>query len=238
MKKLILVEDDELFALEVKIMLDEAFDAPAILHFTSGNQVLASIESFRPDIMLLDMILEDEKASLIVAEIAAQAQIPVIFMTAYNREDLFQMALKVNPYNFLQKPFTAQRLQRAIELALAQSRRQRTVKSQHSGEYVLLKSKENTLEKVSVNDIFLLEAFGNYCHIHTTERRFTHRMALKNYPEFIKSDQFVRIHRNYVLNIEFLDLVNTRDFFVVVAGQEYPISQRYKKDLLQKFPKL
>ncbi|MEL6835960.1 MAG: response regulator transcription factor [Bacteroidota bacterium] len=236
--KIILVEDDELFALEVNMMLDEAFDDPEVLHFTTAVEVRNALSSFDPDVMLVDVVLEDEQASIILADFAKAKQIPVVFMTAFKRDELFKMALKVNPSSYLQKPFSTQQLKRTLELAMAKAQQRGPEEGATADQYVLLKGKDGILEKVALADIYLLEAFGNYCHFHTLDRRYTQRMPLKRFQEVIHSEVFVRIHRNYVINLLHLTSINVQENIVVVAEQEFSMSQRFKAELLRKFPKL
>lgn len=236
MIKILLVEDDELFALDVKMMLDEAFDNIDLLHYTSAQEARMAIGSFDPDVMLVDVVLEDEKSGVLLGKLAEQEKIPVIFMTAYTREDLFKMALRANPYNYLQKPFSQAALKHAIELTLARVKKRSTEKQkQKLNQYILLKSKKGILEKIAINDIYLLEAFGNYCHIHTVTQRYTHRMTLKTFPDIVGDTDFVRIQRNYVININYLDRIDTQNNIITVSGTEYLFSPKYKASIIKKF---
>ncbi|MGH1437455.1 MAG: LytR/AlgR family response regulator transcription factor [Lewinella sp.] len=233
--KIILVEDDELFALDVRMMLDGVFNNPDVIHFRTAVEAKQALERQQSQLQLLliDVVLENDKAGIHLGNFARKINIPVIFMTAYNRDDLFKMALKVQPYSYLQKPFSSTRLKRAIELAMSHT--QAKSKQLNTGaileDFIFLKDRKGVLDKIHLRDIYLLEAFGNYCHFHCENQRYTHRMPLKQFQEYLKSKLFIRIHRNYVINIMHLERIHSIEGFVVVAGQSYPLSDKYKKGL-------
>lgn len=238
MKKILLVEDDDIFAVNVMMKLEAVFGGENIdiQHCVRAQDARLLLDQYQPDIILIDLVLEDEKSGVILGQLAEQKKIPVIFMTAFKREDLFKMALTANPSNYLQKPFTELRLKNAINLALSSMKKQKMLqKKKEAGRLILLKGKKGVLEKLSTKDIVLLEAFGNYCHIHTVNQRYTHRMTLKTYPKLVGEDYFVRIQRNYVINIIYLERINTREHTLTILGKTYSFSPKYKAGIIKKF---
>ncbi len=237
MRKILLLEDDELFALDVRMKLEQEFGEEAqVVHYRTAEDARHALISHKPDLLLSDVVLEDDKAAITLADLAQELGVPVVFMTAYQREDLFRLALKVNPSNYLQKPFTATQLRRALELAYKSSS-QAAAEIELAIPAILLKGRQGVLEKILVKDILLIEAFGNYCHFHTAERRYTQRMPLKNFSSMVPVERFARIHRNYVINLEHLTSIDTMQGIVKLGEVEYPLSQKYKADLLRRFPR-
>lgn len=232
-----MLEDDELFALDVRMKLEQEFGEEAqVVHYRTAEDARHALISHKPDLLLSDVVLEDDKAAITLADLAQELGVPVVFMTAYQREDLFRLALKVNPSNYLQKPFTATQLRRALELAYKSSS-QAAAEIELAIPAILLKGRQGVLEKILVKDILLIEAFGNYCHFHTAERRYTQRMPLKNFSSMVPVERFARIHRNYVINLEHLTSIDTMQGIVKLGEVEYPLSQKYKADLLRRFPR-
>ena len=84
-----------------------------------GEDALKSIESTRPDLILMDIALKGRLDGIATAQIVHDTyRIPVVFLTANADDDTFQRAKATKPYAFLSKPFRHSELQRAIELAL------------------------------------------------------------------------------------------------------------------------
>lgn len=235
MKKILLVEGDELFALDIKVKLEEAFVNVDILHCISASEARMVLGRFQPDIMLVEVILEDENSGIVLAKLAEEKRIPVIFLATTTRQDLFKKALKTRPFNYLQRPFSFSTLKNAIALVFSRTNKSLSrEKKKVSVQSVLLKDNKNILKKVSLKDIFLLEAYGNYCHIHTLSYRYTHRMTLKNFDSLVGLDDFVRIQRNFVININYLESIDSNNKLVVVAGRKYPFSSRYKANMIKR----
>jgi DNA-binding LytR/AlgR family response regulator len=162
-----------------------------------------------------------------------EEQIPVIFMTSHERKDLFEYALEAEPCNYLQKPFTGLQLKQAIELALVHTRRKQ---EREKKQFVFFKDTSKMLVKVPVSQIYLIESFGNYCHFYTLSGRYTHRMALKNYADFISSAAFIRINRNNVVNVNFVSSVDRSKQKVNIKNRELALSRRYRSDLIKALP--
>jgi hydrogenase maturation factor len=93
----------------------------------------------------------------------------------------------------------------------------RKVKKQ-AEEIVMLKNETDNPEKlsriavkknkeirfISVNDVEYIEANGDYVLIHTGFGRFIKDKTMKYWEMHLSPSQFVRIHRSFILNIEYL----------------------------------
>ncbi|MCB0629040.1 MAG: response regulator transcription factor [Saprospiraceae bacterium] len=233
MEHLLLVEDDQLFALEIKMLMDGCHPEVNMLHITTAGEARYHLQDQDWDLALLDVVLETDKAGIELAAELKEFEIPVIFMTSFQRDDLFEKALHTEPCNFLQKPFTGLQLKRAIDLALVQSNKK---KEHRKDNFVFFKDAGKSLVKVAVSDIYLIESFGNYCRFYTPARRFTHRMALKYYTDFIPSDDFVRINRNHVINVNYVETIDSKEQSIYLVETKLPLSRRYRSILLNALP--
>ncbi len=120
-KKILIVEDDERVASALAIRLKaEGFDVSQAYDGLEGLKLAARQ---RPDLVLMDIWMP--KA---VGVLAAQrlkhiglSDVPVIFMTAGKKDDLWEIVEEVNPAGFIEKPFDSKELLSSIDLALAQA---------------------------------------------------------------------------------------------------------------------
>lgn len=229
MNQLLLVEDDPLFALDVKMMIEEYYPSAKITYVESAENARKHLNN-EWDVALLDVVLESDRAGIELSGELRQRNVPVIFMTSFQRLDLFRSALKTEPYNYLHKPFSGLELKQAIDLTLIHSGRKREFEDDR---FLFFKDVNRVLIKVAIHDVYLIESCGNYCHFHTREARYTHRMALKNFADFVPPAFFIRINRNNVVNIRFVDKVDTKENTVCVAGNVLPVSRRYRSGLLE-----
>jgi CheY-like chemotaxis protein len=124
--RVLIVEDERLIALYIEEMLTHAGYDVADL-FPSGEDALAHLASSpSPDIILMDIGLAGSLNGIETARrIREKADIPVIFLTAYNDRLRLSEAPDVSPYWCLTKPFTEEDLVAALETALLQARSSR-----------------------------------------------------------------------------------------------------------------
>jgi DNA-binding NarL/FixJ family response regulator len=84
------------------------------------EMVLRHVTDLRPDVVLLDIHLEGSIDGIETATlIAAELQIPVIYLTAYSDADMPARTRLSTPYGYLLKPFTERELHATIRIVLA-----------------------------------------------------------------------------------------------------------------------
>ncbi len=60
---------------------------------------------------------------------------------------------------------------------------------------------------VPVHEITYLESDGDYVHLHTSDDRFLKEKTMKYWESHLPANLFVRIHRSYIINVEYLDRI-------------------------------
>jgi DNA-binding LytR/AlgR family response regulator len=237
MKKgsILLVEDDHIFSLQLEMMLERMFeDQLEVTRCASAREATTILDRKNFDLLLIDVVLETERAGIQLAKSVNPLQVAIIFITAFQREDLFQHALKTSPTHFLQKPFSDQQLRQAIEVAL--SRRKLLLETGLGPEQkpILLKRRDGQIERVHQNTIIAIEAYGNYCHFYlTNDRRLTQRMKLKEYKQSLPARNFIQIHRRWVVNLALFERIDKQTQEVTVAGMTFPTGTKFNPELLK-----
>lgn len=114
----LIFEDETLIAEELAERL-ERFGFSVIAAVDSAEEGIPIATAQRPDLILMDVRLKGKKDGVqAAAEIRQEADIPVIFLTAYSDRSTVERAKATNPYGFILKPFRERELQVTIELAL------------------------------------------------------------------------------------------------------------------------
>lgn len=233
-KDILLVEDDLSFALGLRMQLEELYPEAKIVHCETSDEAFAVLTSESIDLVLIDVVLEDDQAGITLGKLAQFHQVPFIFITGFARDDLFERALQLKPDNYLQKPVSIRSLKYAVELAVNGRKPSGKRAKNAPPSSLLLRTKAGMLEKVMVDDILYLEAFGNYCHIATADKKYVHRMPIKSYAEMPGMENFVRVYRNYVINIKHLTHVDTGAQEILLGDIRLPYSKKYKAGLMDK----
>lgn len=93
-----------------------------------------------------------------------------------------------------------------------------------------------SLVKVKFTDILWLKADGNYTTLVSRKAVFSVRNILKNFEDELPTKDFMRIHKSYVVRIDEIESINTKD--LKVAGDLVPVGRTYYHTLINGIQKL
>ncbi len=85
--------------------------------------------------------------------------------------------------------------------------------------------------KVRIGDITYLESDNVYINVHVANNKYLVRSTLDQYLEILNSNQFVRVHRSYVVNINYIDAIDANH--LIVNKVCVPTRKTYKNELLK-----
>jgi two-component system OmpR family response regulator len=109
-RKRVLVVDDEPSILEV-ISMALRYHGFEVETAADGQQALGAVSSFRPDLMLLDIMLPDMEGFEVARRLGAQrAEIPIIFLTARDTTEDKVRGLTMGGDDYVTKPFSLEEL--------------------------------------------------------------------------------------------------------------------------------
>lgn len=117
--RILVVEDDYFVATHIESVLDGAgFDLVGVTH--TGEDAVKLALAAKPDLVLMDVRLAGRLDGAAAArEIVERAGIRCLFVTAHADEVTRARAAPARPLGWLEKPFTAIDLLRAVRSALA-----------------------------------------------------------------------------------------------------------------------
>lgn len=117
--QILVVEDERAIARDLKESLEHlGYRVPAMAG--SSAEAIAQVEAWRPNLVLMDIVLEDSEHDGIetAQEIRDRFGIPVVYLTAYATSAILERAKATDPFGYLLKPFRENDLWVAIETAL------------------------------------------------------------------------------------------------------------------------
>ncbi len=116
--RIMIVEDEWTIAEEIKMVL-ESFEYTVTSMSSSGEEAIQNAEKDKPDLVLMDIVLEGEMDGIQAAnEIRSRFNTPIIFLTAYTDEKILERASITGPFGYIVKPFVNEDLKISIEIAL------------------------------------------------------------------------------------------------------------------------
>lgn len=90
---------------------------------------------------------------------------------------------------------------------------------------------------ISINDIHYLNASGNYVEFHMAEKAYLKRTTMKAIMEKLAEENFVRIHRKHIVNLNAIDKIQNlggdQPQILLKSGTFLPIGRQYKAALSQ-----
>jgi two-component system response regulator AtoC len=107
MRRVLVVDDEESLRLVVRTFLRR--DGYEVEVAASGEDALALVESFGPDVILTDVRMPKMGGLDLLATLKAKGnEATVIVMSAYGNVDMALEAMKAGAYDYIQKPFKAE----------------------------------------------------------------------------------------------------------------------------------
>jgi two-component system, LytTR family, response regulator len=205
---------------------------------TSSAGALALLFNQKTDLVIIDIFLDGNPEGISFAEAInaiPNMAIPFVFLTNSANRTIFERAKLTRPFSFLMKPFNELEIIYAIEMAVEKfyaqpnvfhSKEQDTVVS---SEYLFIRKKDS-LKKVAVENIVYIEVEERYCNIITEAEKFTILISLTKITGLLDARQFIRTHRNYIVNAEKITEVIVADNLVLLKGNhQVALSEKYRE---------
>jgi len=118
MVRILVVEDELIIAKGIEKRL-KALGYSVVDTVASGEEAVARALETLPDLVLMDICLQGKMDGVTAAErIRTEADIPVVYLTAYADADTLGRAKVTEPFGYIVKPFQDFTLKSAIEMAL------------------------------------------------------------------------------------------------------------------------
>jgi len=198
-----LIVDDEPLAIERMQVLCAEIDQLSVIGTASdGQAALRLAGKLKPDLVLLDMTMPGIDGLAVARQLGKHGGGPaVIFVTAH--EDFAVEAFDLEAVDYVLKPVAAERLERAIDRALARRERARGASSDGwLGEFWVPHRSE--LLRIPADQIERIDAERDYVRLHVASedgqgRSYLLLQTIAGLEEQLDPARFIRIHRSTIL---------------------------------------
>ena len=194
------------------------------------------------DIIVIDVFLDGNPDGIRFAEtinIVPNGARPFVFLTSSQDRQIFERAKLTKPFSFLMKPFNELEILYALEMAFEKFYEQTNVfmgddeDTVISTDYLFIK-KKNALKKVALKEILFIEVEDRYCNIITEKEKYVIMISLTKISELLNPSKFIRSHRNYIVNADFIEEIILADNLILLKGNHHiKLSDTYK-DFIKK----
>ena len=250
MISVVLVEDEAPAREELRFLLEQYPELKVIGEFDSGLKALENIPGLAPDVVFIDVHLQDTDGLDVVHTLQhLGVRSAVVFATAYDVHAV--RAFELNAVDYILKPFSKERL--ALTVSKIRERL-RPADEELSGKISRLlqdlgvrqrprKLSATCKGRVSLidpEDVLYVVAEGRYASLVTPEKTWPTNYSLQEVEERLDPEQFVRTHRAYIVNLdkvkEVLPWFNGT-YKIIIDSQradEIPVSRTHVRGLREK----
>lgn len=184
--------DDEPIALSIIEQFCQRHGGLELRTFSEPQAGLSEIRRSKPEIVFLDIEMAEVNGLQIARQLPQTCSF--IFTTAYTGYAVD--GFNLDAADFLHKPFSYDRFCKAVSRAMQKAE---FLKSKEQTRSIVVK-REYANVLIPVAEIIYIEAMENYVKIYREAGVCTvSRMSLKSIVELLPADDFVRIHRSYVV---------------------------------------
>ena len=192
-----LIVDDEPLAVErMQVICAELPSLAVVGTASDGGAALRLVDALSPDLLLLDMTMPELDGLSVARRLSKRESRPaVIFVTAH--DDFAVEAFDLEAVDYVLKPVTPERLERAIGRAVAQRGNRRRETGKWLSEFwVPHRSELIRIESALVDRI---DAERDYVRLHVGKSSYLLLQTIAGLEARLDPAQFIRIHRSCIL---------------------------------------
>lgn len=207
--------------------------------YSSAIEAREGIAQEPVDLLFLDIQMPELNGMEFAKTVDQETRI--VFTTAFSQYAL--EGYRTNALDYLLKPISynqfleaATKAQQWFELKSQAEQKEQTPEGQpvlpESKEFFYVKS-EHRLIKINVQDITYIEGLKDYIKIYLENqpKAILSLMRMRSLEEYLPSDQFMRIHRSYIVNIKKIEQIERGR---IIFGKNYiPISDTCREAVFE-----
>jgi two-component system, LytTR family, response regulator len=242
----VLIVDDEPLARQgIRMVLDNDPDIGVVYEANDGKQAIQSLRAHEPHIVFLDVQMPQMSGFEVLRSADLENVPAVVFVTAYDKYAI--EAFEVQALDYVLKPFTVERLNRAIERAKSMVRsgkgrldarvlaalEQIAQGPEHLTRLAVKSGGMTTFLEVETVD--WIAAAENYVELHAGKARHLLQVTMNRLASRLDPATFVRIHRSMIVNVKRIRSVQPQfhgEYIVtLVSGQQLRSGRTYHETL-------
>jgi two-component system LytT family response regulator len=238
----LVVDDEPIARARMVALLRSESDVEVVGECSNGRQAQSVIESTSPDLVFLDIQMPELDGLNLARSVQSRGTPAVVFVTAYDEYAL--RAFEVHALDYLLKPFSAERFRSALGHAREHLSSRRPVvgippraSEPYREERVVRRGRlmvkaGGRIQFIRIAEIDWCEASGNYVRVHVGPQEHLIRETMAHLESQLDSQQFVRIHRSAIVNVDRIQEMHSSfngEYVVVLrTGIRLTLSRGYR----------
>jgi two-component system, LytTR family, response regulator len=229
--KVIIIDDEPLARGIIKEYLGSYPEVDLVAECGDGFEGIKAIQQHQPDLIFLDIQMPKINGFEMLELIENPPA--VIFTTAF--DEFAIKAFETNAVDYLLKPFSKERFEKAIEKYLQKSTTSSPLQMIEAAASSPLQQNRivvkdgNKIKIIPVNKIHYLEAADDYVKIITTEGSFLKKRTMNFFEKSLTAYHFARTHRSYIVNTQLITRIDVYEkdshLLLLTTGEKLPVSK-------------
>ena len=234
MIKAILIDDEPLARSLIKEYLQDYEEVKVVQECNDGFEGVKAITQHQPDIIFLDIQMPKINGFEML-ELIEQPP-AVVFTTAFDEYAI--KAFENHAIDYLLKPFSKERFDKAIKkyigganISVATNTKtliEAASQSPQQSQRVVVKT-AGKIKIIPTEEIHFLEAADDYVKIYCKEGNYLKNKTLTHYEKLLNASQFVRTHRSYIVNVQYITRIDVHEkdshIATLKTGLNVPVSK-------------
>jgi two-component system LytT family response regulator len=240
MLKVLIIDDEPLACMLVQEYLAAFPQMQVVGVCHDGFSGLKAIQQLEPDLLFLDIQMPKINGFELLELLDHQPA--VIFTTAF--DEYAMKAFDQHAVDYLLKPYSQERFQKAVHKYLQQQNSGNTEalltsasQSPQQQDRIVIKD-HSTIRIIPVNQVQYIEAADDYIKVVTAEGHWLKNKTMAAMEKQLPDQQFVRIHRSYLVNVQEISKLHPmeKESYVAVLknNKQLPVSKTGYQKLKEK----
>lgn len=250
----IIADDEPLLRRQLDNMLADVWpQLEVVARAVNGEQVLAAVNSYQPDIVFLDINMPVLDGMATAAKLNQQLKPPlIVFITAYDQYAV--QAFENNAVDYLLKPIFEARLIATKDKLIARCQQPQLIPDAQQLASLISQMQQVTtftpkpylqwikasvgedIHLLAITDVLFFKAEEKYVSVYVRQcgggvKEFLIRMSLKEILSQLNLNEFWKIHRSIVVNVSKIEKVNktlSGQMYVYIGNEKLPVSRALK----------
>lgn len=235
----LIVEDEPLARQTLQDFIGDFNWLELVGEASDGLSAIKKIEELKPDLIFLDVQIPEVSGLEVLRRIIHKPA--VVFTTAFDNYAV--TAFEFEALDYLQKPFGRERFHKTIKRIQTRLLENKTEKiTQETDKNVepltkLFVRKKDLIFPLDVEDMFWLEANGDYVNIHTKSEKYIISGTLTEFSKRLDENKFLQIHRSAIVNLDKIEKIEElgRTLLIYLQNGAEVQASRSGSQILKKF---